>query len=179
MNCAKTEFMMFGSKQQLSMCSTKDININGDIERVPVIRYLSVWLDQQLNLKVHISKKCQIAMINLQKKRFIRHFLTREATEILVISLVMSHIDYSNSILYGVTNQEQKMQRIQNMCVKVVLQKKKYDSSTQALKGLHWLPAQQCINFKILSFVYKCRNGSCPKYLADLLHENPVRHNYY
>ena len=92
MNCSKTEFIMFGSRQQLSKCSTKDININGDIiERVPVIRYLGTWLDHQLNLKVHISKKCQTAMINLQKIKFIRHFLTREATEILVLSLVMSH----------------------------------------------------------------------------------------
>ena len=30
MNCSKTEFIMFGSRQQLSKCSTEDININGD-----------------------------------------------------------------------------------------------------------------------------------------------------
>ena len=84
MNCSKTEFLMFGSRQQLSKCSTKDININGDIiERVPVIRYLGAWLDQQLNLKVQLSKKCQTAMKNLQKIGYIRHFLTREASEIL------------------------------------------------------------------------------------------------
>ena len=81
---------MFGSRQQLSKCPTKDININEDIiEPVPVIRYLGAWLDQQLKLNVHISKKCQTAMINLEKIRLIKHFLTREATEILVLRLVL------------------------------------------------------------------------------------------
>ena len=63
-------------------------------------------------------------MINLQRIRNIRRYLSMEACKVLVLGLVMSHIDYSNSILYGISNQEiQKMQRIQNICAKLVLRK--------------------------------------------------------
>ena len=76
-------------------------------------------------------------MINLNKIRNIRRYLTTEATEVLVLSLVMSHLDYSNSILYGISkHQMQKMQRIQNICAKLVLKKDKYSSSTEALREL-------------------------------------------
>ena len=43
-----------------------------------------------------------------------------------------------------------KYQHIQNICAKLILQESKYASSTDALHRLHWLPIQQCIEFKIL-----------------------------
>ena len=52
----------------------------------------------------------------------IRNYLTKAATEILVLSLVVSHLDNCNLILYGIAEIElTKMQRIQNMCAKLVL----------------------------------------------------------
>ena len=131
MNCSKTEFILFGSKTQLSKCITTNISICGDLVKgVSVIQYLEAWLDQNLNFKEHVNKKCTTAMINLNKIRNIRRYLTTEATEVLVLRLVMSHLDYSDSILYGISkHQMQKMQRIQNVCAKLVLKKDKYSSS--------------------------------------------------
>ena len=96
MNCSKTEFILFGSKTQLSKCITTNISICGDLVKgVSVIRYLGAWLDQNLNFKEHVNKKCTTAIINLNKIRNIRRYLTTEAAEVLVLSLVMSHLDYS------------------------------------------------------------------------------------
>ena len=88
----------------------------------------------------------------------------------LVLSLVMSHLDYCNAILFGIADSDiAKMQRIQYMCAKLVLNRKKYDSSKQALKDLHWLPIKARISFKILTFMYNCSVGTAPGYLAELL----------
>ncbi|KAK3101096.1 hypothetical protein FSP39_000910 [Pinctada imbricata] len=171
MNASKTEFILFGSKSQLSRCHTKLININGDEIKVGCcIKYLGAHLDENLNFKEHVKMKCRTAMINYLRIKSIRKYLTKEATEILVLSLVISHLDYCNVILYGIAQSEiNKMQRIQNMCAKLVLNRRKFDSSSEALYDLHWLPIKARITFKILIIVYNCSINQAPAYLTDLL----------
>ena len=55
------------------------------------------------------------------------------------------------------------------MCAKLVLLRTKYDSSTQALKDLHWLPVRLGINFKICVLTYKSIHNIGPDYLGSLL----------
>ena len=171
MNTAKTEFIVFGSKQQLKKVEVASINVNGDsIPRSEVIKYLGTWMDQHLNFRQHILKKCNVAMINLQRIKAIRKILTVEATETLVRGLVTSHLDYSNAILHGLPEVDiQKLQRVQNYAAEIILKKNKYDSSIGALKELHWLPINLRINHKILSLTHNCIHGKAPKYLQDLL----------
>ena len=58
MNSAKTEFIYFGSKVQLSKCVVVHLNVNDEIvERAAVIKYLRAWLDAQLSFKEHTTKK--------------------------------------------------------------------------------------------------------------------------
>ena len=45
----------------------------------------------------------------------------------------------------------------------------KYDSSTELLKALHWLPIWQLIEFKILTLTHKCIKNSAPRYLQKLI----------
>jgi hypothetical protein len=55
MNSSKTEFILFGSKQQLEKCSVTEINIAGDnIKSVNCIRYLGAFLDENLTFKDHV-----------------------------------------------------------------------------------------------------------------------------
>ena len=171
MNSSKTEFILVGSRQQLKKCNTKSIDIAGDtVESVPCIRYLGAYLDEQLTFKDHIKRKCQTAMFNYLRIKNIRKYLTKDATEILVLSLVMSHLDYCNGILYGVDKCDiKKLQRIQNMCAKLVLGLRKYDSSKHALYKLHWLPINARIQFKILTTMFNCSKDQAPVYLTELL----------
>ena len=57
---------MFGSKAQLSKCSTKDIDIAGDkIPNESVIRYRGAYLDEGLKFLTHVKTKCRTAMLNI------------------------------------------------------------------------------------------------------------------
>ena len=72
--------------------------------------------------------------------------LTIQACITLVLGLVMSHLDYANSAFISLQASDiNKMQRVQNAAAKFVLNLKRMDSSTEALKTLHWLP----IKFRI------------------------------
>ena len=53
MNCFKTEFILFGSRQQINKCFTTSININGDrVDRAGSIKYLGAMLDESIAPKL-------------------------------------------------------------------------------------------------------------------------------
>ena len=140
------------------------------VNRSQIVKYLGAWLDSELSLKTHVKKKCASAMLNLQRIKNIWKFLTRDSCTKLVVSLCLSHLDYSNSILYELPNSTiQQMQNIQNYGAKLVLGRGKYDSNKEALAELHWLPIKSRIKFKILVLVFKCLRGEAPEYLMNLL----------
>ena len=71
-------------------------------------------------------------MLNLLRIRAARKYLTRETCTTLTISIVISHLDYTIAILAGLPKVSlDKLQRVQNMAAKIVLNKGKYDSSTR------------------------------------------------
>ena len=57
-NTSKTEFMMIGSRKQLSKYVTNNIKVCNDmVEKSEIIRLLDMRMDRNLNLKTNITKK--------------------------------------------------------------------------------------------------------------------------
>ena len=114
-------------------------------------------------------------MYNLHKIHQLRHTLTQEAANTLALGIVISNLDYANAILFGLPDVViSRYQWIQNMAAKTVLNCSKYDSATEALRDVHWLPIRPCIQYKFLIIVYKCLDNSALDYLKNLLGHNPV-----
>ena len=174
MNPVKTEFIYFGHHLQLRKYSDDKINVAGDeIERSTCIKYLGAYLDEGLTFKRHVAAKCKAAMGNLLKIRSIRHLLGESTMINLCLSLCISHLDYANSLLYGLPQVTiHRMQCIQNICARLILRKTNRDSITDCMKTLHWLPIEYRIKFKILTLMFKCLRGEGLHYLYDLLVEN-------
>ena len=90
-----------------------------------------------------------------------QNLLDRESCEILMCSLVLSHLDYSDGILAGAADLViNKLQRVQNFVTQVTLNQNKKYSSIKALFELLWLPIPACIDFKILMIIHKCFSDS-------------------
>ena len=154
MNPTKTDFIYLGSRAQVGKCLEETISVHGDsIEHREVIKLLGVHIDKHLSFKYHIGVKCKTAMYNLLRIKHIRRHLTQEVAQILISSLVMSHLDYANSLLYGLPACDIDRLCVQNFAAKLVLNRSNYDSRTQAFIDLHWLPIQACIDNKILTLV--------------------------
>ena len=177
MNDNKTEYIIFASNKMPKKIQTQSISINGtNINKRECIQYLGAWLDEHLTLREHIKRKCRIAMVNLQHIHLIRQYLTQDTMQTLVLDIVMSHLDYSNTIFSGLKDKDlANLQRIQNAGVKLVLQKDKLSSSTECSHALHWLPSRERIDYKILTLVFKSLNNQAPVYLQDLLCECPKK----
>ena len=175
-NGEKTEYIMFGNQIQLAKCDNDPLVFDSDlIQLSKCVKYLGGHLDSNLSFKDHIAKKCKAALINFNRIRSIRKVITREVCVTLVLSLCVSHLDYGNSMLFGLPSSSIKpMQRVQNMCAKIVLKKSKYDSNTECLKELHWLPIKARIEYKILTIMFNTVKGNAPAYLKSLVEARTV-----
>ena len=171
MNPTKTETIMIASKASLEKANLQSIKVDQDeVTIANHLKYLGVWLDSNLSMDKHITTKCNSASINIRNIASIRRFIDLDTAKLLASSLVLTHLDYSNSILCGLPKKSlMNLQRIQNWAAKVVLHRDKYSSSTEALIILHWLPIKERIDYKVLCLIYKCINGMAPEYLTSLL----------
>ena len=109
-------------------------------------------------------------MTNVIHIRSITKFRTVESCKALVRNLVINHLDYANFVYFGLPQSElQRLQRVQNIAVKLVLCRSKFSCTSEAMKSLHWLHITYRIPFKIAVLVFQCLSGPAPKYLIDLL----------
>ena len=96
--------------------------------------------------------------------------LTTQATQTLVCSLVLSRLDYCNSLLSGCPQYLlDKLQKVQNAAARLVCKAKKSDHIHPILETLHWLPVTHRIQYKISTICFNSISGTAPLYLSDLL----------
>ena len=141
-------------------------------------RNLGVWFDSKFQFQTHINKTCQSAFYYIYNIRRIRKFLSFEAAKTLVQALVISRLDYCNSVLYGIpaihTN---KLQRVQNAAARLLTNKPRYSHITPVMVDLHWLPVRFRIILKVILFTFKAVHGTAPTYITNLLSFKQSRYN--
>ena len=162
---------MLGTRSQLSKIGEVSIKIGNDtISTVPSVRNLGIHFDKELKWIVHIN--CLISNLYhiLRKVAHVRHLLNEEATKTIIQALMLSKIDYCNSIYQGApTYAINKLQRLQNMGCRIIKKVGKYDHITPHLIELHWLRIKECIVYKVCVLMFKCINGLAPQYLLETI----------
>ena len=131
---------------------------------------LGVHFDRELKWVLHIN--CLISNLyhTLRIVTHAWHLLNEEATKMVIQALVLSKIDYCNSIYQGVpTYAIEKLQWIQNMGCRIIKGLQKYDHITPHPMDLHWLKINEHITYKVCVLMYKCIKGMAPEYLSELV----------
>ena len=110
------------------------------------------------------------AYLELRRISSIRHVLTVDATKILVTSLVLSRLDYGNSLLPGIPQQLiDKLQKVQNCSARPIFKSSKCTHVLSLLAKMHWLLIAQRIDYKISSLCYDVVLDTAPLYLSEFL----------
>ena len=123
-----------------------------------------------MSIDKQVTSICKSAFYHLPNIAKIRKFISFKNCETLIHAFVTSKLDYCNSLLSGLSqNQIQRLQYVQNSAARLLTGTRKYDSITPILRELHWLPVAERIHFKILLLTFKSLNDMAPFYLRELL----------
>ncbi|XP_062319148.1 uncharacterized protein LOC134022004 [Osmerus eperlanus] len=177
LNLTKTELLIIPAKPSIS----HDLSITlGSATVTPSssARNLGVTMDDKLSLTAHIaavSRSCRFTLYNIRK---IKRYLSEHSTQLLVQALVLSKLDYCNSLLAGLPAcATRPLQKIQNAAARLVFNLPRRSHVTPLLISIHWLPITARIRFKTLVLTFRAVNGTAPNYIKSL-HQpyTPTRH---
>ena len=132
---------------------------------------LGVLLDGTLSMERQINnvkRKCCWTMTSL---RTIRRYLDEPVKLMLVKQLIISKVDYCNSLYYNLPKKRlKKLQSVLNGGVRYIYNiTDRNEDLTPYYKKAHILPVEQRLFFKVCLLCFKIVNGVAPEYLCDLV----------
>jgi len=137
----KMELIWFGLRSMLRHLTSDNhsLSINSVVVKsVVVVWDLGLLLDSELTMKSHVVS---IGYYHLRRLRLLCCHITQDAMKQLVCSLILSRIDYCNSIVIGLpVSSIAPLQCLQNAATWLVMGLCTRDDVTFVLAGLHWLP---------------------------------------
>ena len=92
--------MIISSQKSSSLPQSIQVG-QDEIKLAESVRNLGVLFDSKLSMKDQVNKICQLAFFDSCTLGSIRHLLSVKVTQTLVTSLVLSRIDYYNSLMTG------------------------------------------------------------------------------
>jgi len=99
----------------------------------------------------------------------------RHALLSLVRALVVSKVDYCNSVLTGISgNLIRRLQSVMNAAARLVFSAKRSDHITPLLREQHWLKVPERIQFRLGVLAYRCLHNTAPAYTSPSRYNRPV-----
>jgi len=124
-------------------------------------------------MKSHINKTAAVCFYHLRRLKSLRHKIGQELTTRLVLAIIITRLDYCNSLFAGLPQSTlAPLQRVQNAAARLVFNLRRYDHITPALIQLHWLPVYHRITFKLCVFMFNLSHGHMPPYIANNIVES-------
>ena len=114
------------------------------------------------------QKKVRSCNYKLRNLWHIRNCLPLNSRVIMVTNLIISNLDYSNSLLACASDKTIKpLQVILNKAMRFIFNIPPHSHTTPYLRQLHILPIKYRIKFKITFIAFKIFNKTAPAYLSD------------
>ena len=118
----KTEFIIFNTKGNSGNKFTIEIG-NNVIHMSEHVKILGVYLDTAMTLEKQISTTCRTAYTCMQIRiiNSIRQYLTESAAKTTIQMMVVSRLDYCNSLYNGLPMKSiKKLQLAQNSAARII-----------------------------------------------------------
>jgi len=147
---------------------------------------LGVVLDRRLTWRKHAMAVARSCNYHSQAIRHIRHLLSTKLAVTLAYSLILSRLDYCNSVLLNgaPASSIQVLQRVQNNAARIVLQTPRRSHAQPLLCELHWLNGAPASSIQVLQrvqnnaarIVLQTTRRSHAQPLLCELHWLPIQH---
>ena len=110
------------------------------------IRNLGAFFDSNMSMAAHITNLSRTITFHLRNITQIRRFIDKQTCHHAVRSLVLSRLDYFNSLLSSVSKSHiLRLQRLKNSAARIIFTVDRRHESSPLFKSLHCLPVKQRI----------------------------------
>lgn len=136
LNPAKTEVLWCSSSRRQHQIPSGPVRVgNTSVLPVSAVRNLGVYIDADVTMSAHITAIVRACFAGLRQIRSVRRSQTMEALLTLIHSLVVSKVDYCNTVLVGVsTTLQSRLQSVLNAAVRLVFSARKNEHVTPLLR---------------------------------------------
>ena len=174
LNLDKTVCILFQKNNQNKEMELKikDLTIPNQKET----KFLGMWLDQSLNWQCHIQK----LTLKIKRNTYLlsngKQLMDQGTKKLVYYAHIASHIQYG-LLLWGNSasvDQLDKIQKLQNKCIKQIHLKQTTDNTAQSL-GI--LSIDKMIRLENMKFSYKLVHQMLPKRITEICCEdskNPI-----
>ena len=170
-NSRKTKLMVFGSRSRVKKAKHVKIVVNGEpLQLVPSFKYLGLILDSTLNYNQHIASVIRTVLHKTSLLSKVKRYLRDDVALQIYKSMILPYLDYADAIFHKAnTTDLDKLQRLQNRCLKICANRNMRFSTDQAHKMalVPFLVDRRTSH--VLNFMYK-RQGR-----RDLLNTREIR----
>ena len=173
----KTEAMLFGTAKRRSMM--EGLNIFFGDKRINVTdsyKYLGTYLDQSLNMRLHLDKVYKKVSSKLKLLSRMRPLLTRSAAESVYKIVIVPGILYCSTPVRKIAETDcRKFESLQNRALKIIHGKQQKDCKSMSIesnkKYKACLLALKCLKRTSIEVMNTC--------LEPLNHNQNTRNNKY
>ncbi|CAH2096616.1 unnamed protein product [Euphydryas editha] len=189
MNPAKLQSIIIGSFKLISRINKSQLPpIVFDGIVIPYsekVTNLGIIIDQNHSWVPQMNELSRKVFSAVGSLRRLRNFLPTSTKIALAHSLLLPILDYADSCYLDVTEEQlNKLERIQNLCIRFIFDLGKYDHISYFRIKLKWLPIRLRRNTHILNLLYSILfNPMAPSYLRERFkylndsHERELRSN--
>jgi len=172
LNHAKTEVLWCTSSRRQHQIPSCPVRIGTtNVQLVYSTRDLGVYIDADMSMRTHVTAVVRACFAALRQIRSMRRSLPRHALLTLVRALIVSKVDYCNSVLAGIHGQLQDwLQSVLNAAARLVFSARRSERITPLLHELHRLRVPERVTFRLCILAYHCLHGTALAYLAESLH---------
>ena len=165
LNEQKTEVLLFGPSSRRGSVPVDCLSVSeASILFSNVVKTLAVTLDAELSMEQHVS-----AVVRSLSK--VRPYITYKAASNIAVCLILSKLDYCNSLLSGLPQKQiKRLQAVQNAAARTVMKCKK--TASLASYPETDLPQNSLCHL----VTYRSVHDNTPLYLSDLLQKHNASH---
>ena len=132
------------------------------------VRDLGIFIDSDLSMRTQVTRTVAGCFAVLRQLHSIRRSVPDPVFQSLVVSLVLTKLDYGNATLTGLpAYQYRRLQSVLNAAARLIYRRRRFDHVTSLLRELHWLKSSERVAYKLAVTFYRCLHGLAPSYLAQ------------
>ena len=160
------------ARRTMEVALTTALLIDGAaVDPVKSVRDLGIYIDSDLVIRTHVKRTVSRYFAAFRQLRQIHRSVPPATFPSLVVTLVLSRLDYRNAVLVGLPAYlVRRLQSVLNAAARLIYRMRSADHVTDALACLHWLRVPERIEYyKVAVLTYKVLHGSAPRYLGPLV----------